>query len=83
MIKAAAFSKKTGRTILLIGLSHANLDRLRADGLNGFIKINGEEMKMPVDVIITAAETESVLAEGLSDLIGPDTEVKVDPKLKQ
>jgi hypothetical protein len=82
MIKATA-TGKDGRSYLLVGLSHANLDRLRADGTSGFIKIVGAEMGLPVDVIITAGETEASLASDLAELIGPDTKVHVSEKLKQ
>lgn len=75
MIKATATGN--GKTFLVVGLSHANLDKLRADGTNGFIKIDGAEMDIPIDVIITAGETEATLAHDLASLIGPNTKVTV------
>lgn len=81
MIKATA-TGKNGRKYLVIGLSHRNLDRLRADGLKGFIKIEGKEMDLPIDILITAAETEAVITHALGDLIGPDTKVHMSEKLK-
>ena len=72
MIKATATGN--GRTILLLALSHANLDRLREDGLEGFIKILGEEVGIgKIDIMITAGETEAAIAKGLKRFIGPDT----------
>lgn len=82
MIKASA-TGRNGRSYLIIGLSHANLDKLRADGTQGFIKINGDEMQLPIDVIITAGETETTLAADLSEFIGPDTKVHVSKKVAQ
>lgn len=80
MLKATAKGKNG--TVLILGLSHANLDKLRADGTNGFIRIVGAEMGLPIDIMITAGETEAALAHDLDDLIGPDTEVHVSSKLK-
>jgi hypothetical protein len=82
MIKASA-KGRDGRSYLIIGLSHANLDKLRSDGTGGFIKILGAEMKLPIDVIITAGENETTLAHELAEFIGPDTEVHIAEKLKQ
>lgn len=81
MIKASA-TGKDGQSYLIVGLSHANLDRLRADGTDGFIKIKGAEMGLPLDVIITAGETEATLAHALEGLIGTDTKVVISEKLK-
>jgi len=82
MLKATAKSKD-GHTVLVLGLSHKNLDKLRVDGLNGFIKVLGTEVGIPVDIIITASETEASLAEGFKQFIGPETKVHVSDKLKQ
>lgn len=82
MIKAAAKSAD-GKDVLLIGLSHANLDRLRADGLNGGIRIEATD-DWPVTIFITAGTTEREIADAMigADLIGPETKVTIDPKLK-
>jgi hypothetical protein len=72
---------KQGNKILL-GLSHANLDRLRADGLKGAIKVAGKDLGIDVDIYITAAETEAVMLQEFAAGIGPDTEVKIDKRLK-
>lgn len=80
MIKASA-TGRDGRSYLVIGLSHANLDKLRADGTRGYIKIVGAEMQLPIDVI-TAGETEASLTHDLAEFIGPDTKVRISKKLK-
>jgi hypothetical protein len=72
MIKAT-MTAPGGRQILLIGLSHRNLDKLKADGMNGYIPIN--DIGLPFDVIITAAPTEDDLTRGLEGFIGPKTQV--------
>lgn len=71
-----------GRTILVIGLSHGNLARLRADGLNGHIRIDGKSKNLPIDIMISAAETEFDIARSLQAFVTADTKVFVDPKLK-
>jgi hypothetical protein len=76
MIKAVC-KGADGVTFVLLGLSFKNLDRLREQQLDGFIKIVGKDIGVPVDIIITAGETEQALAEMVlaSGLIGPDTKV--------
>lgn len=71
MIKARAGN------LLLLGLSHANLDRLRADGLNGAIRIKGKDIGLPIEIWITAAETEDAIARMLleSKLVTAQTEI--------
>lgn len=78
----ATLTGPDGRTILMIGLSFKNLDKFRAEPLDTFIKINGKEMNIPIDIIICSGETESHLTDMMRDRIGPDTIVHVDPKLK-
>jgi hypothetical protein len=73
MIKATA-TAADGRQFLLIGLSHKNLDRLKADGLNGYIPI--KDIGLPFDVIITAAATEDDLVKGFAPFITAQTEIK-------
>jgi hypothetical protein len=80
MIKAVA--KLGDRTLLLVGLSFANLDMFRAQPRDTFIKIDGEPMGLPVDVMIFSGESEAHLAHMMRNSIGPDTIVHVDPKLK-
>lgn len=81
MIKAKIV--KNGRTIVLLGLSHANLDRLREQGLHGHIEIKGEDLEIgPVDILITAAETEQVMLETFIDGVREGTKLRIDPRLK-
>ncbi len=69
--------------IVLLGLSFANLDRLRADGMKGFINIKATDIGgAPFDIMITAAATEADMATMLAEFIGPDTKVHIDEKLK-
>jgi hypothetical protein len=81
MIKA--YFVKDGQPILLLGLSHANLDRLREYGLSGHILIKAADFGLSHDIVITAAKSEQVIAQYLAPYIGPDTKVHIDKKLKQ
>ena len=71
-----------GRKYLVIGLSNANLDRLRADGMNGFIKIDGKEMNLPIDMLISAGSDETSMTRAFAALIGPETRVHISEKVK-
>ncbi len=68
--------------LVLLGLSHANLDRLRAEGLKGGIRIQGAELGIDVDIIITAAPTEAHMLDAIAEQIGPSTRVHIDQKMK-
>jgi hypothetical protein len=81
MIKAL-LTGANGRKILMLGLSFRNLDKFRAEPGDTFIKIKGEEMNLPIDILLCSGETEAHLTKMVQDRIGPDTIVHVDPKLK-
>lgn len=70
------------KKILMIGLSFKNLDKFRAEPRDTFIRIDGNEMGLPIDVMICSGETEAHLTDMIRDRIGPNTIVHVDPKLK-
>lgn len=74
--------QKTGRPLILLGLSHANLDRLRAEGLKGRIGVDGAELGIDVDIWITAAETEQMMFDAFQDGIREGTKLHIDPRLK-
>jgi hypothetical protein len=82
MLKAT-LAGNNGRTKLYLGLSFANLDRLRAEPMDTFIKIAGADLDLPVDVVIFSGRTEAEMAALIAGGIGPDTRVTVDPKLRQ
>jgi hypothetical protein len=80
MIKATF--DKDGRTVLLLGLSFKNLDKFRAEAGDTFIRIDGREMDLPIDVMIISGETEAHMQELLEGGIGPHTKGTFDPKLR-
>jgi hypothetical protein len=72
-----------GRPVKLVvfGLSHANLGRLK-DGAP--IKFNGSTCGLGDDIefLIFAGESERTMQRDFIDLIGPETKVSISPKLK-
>lgn len=81
MLKAVA-SKPGGRDLLIIGLSFGNLDKFRAGPGDSYIRVEGAELGLPVDVMIFSAATEADLAALIKNLIGPKTKVTISDKLK-
>lgn len=69
-----------GRKIFGIGLSRANCERLLAGKPIAFPL---EEMGGSGEILIMAGETEQAMAQQLQEYIGPDTNVIIDPRLKQ
>jgi hypothetical protein len=82
MIKAVATNGKTGRAILVLGLSFGNLKKFRDEPRDTHIKIDGAAMGLPLDVMIFSAENDSALAAFMSEFIGPDTKLHIDPRLR-
>lgn len=80
MLKAKATIN--GRETFLIGLSHANLDKLRSDGFKGCIPIRAGECGLPFDIVITSAATEQEMVDAMIEGIGPHTLVHIDERLK-
>lgn len=81
MIKAM-MTDEAGRKVLAIGLSFGNLAKFTAAPMDTFVKIDGKEMGLPVDVLIFSGETEQEMARYFADKIGPDTRVHIDPRLR-
>jgi hypothetical protein len=83
MIRMAARGVKNGKSVhvVVLGLSHSNLDRLR-DGQP--IKFDGAELGLPegTEIMIFAGETERAMQRDVVDLIGPGTQTKIDPRLQ-
>jgi hypothetical protein len=82
MIKATV-KGSDGRELLVIGLSFGNLDKFRAMPGDTYIKIDGREIGLSVDIMIFSGETEAHCAETLKEFIGPATRTNVSDRLKQ
>jgi hypothetical protein len=62
-------------TIVVFGLSHKNLDKLK-DGWP--IKIDGDELNLPgFKFFIFTGPTEDLMMEEVQDMIGPETEIRI------
>jgi hypothetical protein len=84
MLKMMAKGRRDdGRPVTLVffGLSHANLKRLKAGAL---IKFNGETMHLGGDIefVIFAGTDEREMGREVAKFIGPETDVNIDPRLK-
>jgi hypothetical protein len=75
VIKATATIN--GRKTLVLGLSFGNLDRFRAEPEDTYIKVDGRELGLPIDVLVISGETEASIAALLSAGIGPGTKVVI------
>ena len=80
MIKAMA--RIGDRPVLMLGLSFRNLDKFYAEPGDTYIRIDGNEMGLGLDVIIFSGKTEADMQAMMAKGIGPDTKVHIDPKLK-
>jgi hypothetical protein len=78
MIKAIAHDGR-GRSILVIGLEFGNLDRFRAEPGDTYIRIDGKEVGIGLDVMIFSGETKADLVKTIQNGIGPNTKIMGDP----
>jgi hypothetical protein len=67
--------------IVILGLSHNNLDKLR-EGRP--IRFTGDTcgLDKQTHFVIFAGATEQSMQQEIQSLVGPDTKVAVDPRLK-
>ena len=66
------------RKMLVLGLSKLNIERLKAGKP---IVVDDLIDKVGMEIFIFAGDTEQSMAHDLEEFIGPDTRVKVDPRL--
>lgn len=64
-----------GKQVVILGLSFGNLDRFKAEPGDTFIRIRGEEIGIPHDILVISGETEKDIAEMLSAGFDEDTKV--------
>ena len=82
MLKLSGGGEKDGKPvkIVMLGLSHVNLDRLKKGQP---IKFDGAEVSLPgVEMIIFAGKDERSMQRELADLIGPGTITNIDPRFR-
>ncbi len=82
MLKAAAAGIIDGKAanIVVLGLSHMNLTRLKEGDP---IKFDASDLGLPgTTILIFSGETERSMARDLQEFIGPNTDVDIDPRLR-
>jgi hypothetical protein len=85
MLKMYAKGTRDGKPILLIvlGLSHKNLDELyKKKGRPITFKGSTVGLGDDIEFLIFGGKDERTMQHDFTELIGPETEVYIDPKLK-
>jgi hypothetical protein len=77
------YTRPDGAAVLFLGLSQANLDLLPDDKpIRVVLAEVGQELSQLAEVVIFAGATEAEMMDQVAraGLIGPDTDVRVDPR---
>lgn len=77
------YTRPDGAPILFVGLSKANLDLLPDDNpIRVVLADLGQDLSQLAEVVIFAGGTEAELMDQVAraGLIGPDTDVRIDPR---
>jgi hypothetical protein len=67
--------------IMIIGLSHENLNRLK-QGQPITCKASDFGCSGNIQIIIFSGDTEQSMTRDVQELIGPETNVSIDPRLR-
>ena len=79
----AVMQRSDGTKVILLALTFANLKRLRRDGLEGYIEIDGAALGVPgIEIVITAGKDEATLFRTVRDFITPETKLHIAPHVK-
>lgn len=83
MLKAGGRGEVNGKPveIMIIGLSHQNLEYLRA-GHPIMCKAKDFGCTADIEITIFAGTTEQAMTRELVELIDPETEIVIDPRLR-
>jgi len=81
--RAFGTDKQTGRNVFMIGLSIDDLDQFRQKPMKRLVTLKGENYGTGFDVLIFSGETEAAMTHYVEELIGPDTKVTTDERLRQ
>lgn len=83
MLKIGGVGKKAGKPmqLMLIGLSHKNLKELKKGRP---IKASSADFGLEgdIEVIIFSGATEQSMMREVHELVGPETKVHIDPRLR-
>lgn len=81
MLKMVASGTQNGKpvTVIVLGLSYRNLEELKKGRP---IKVKSEDVHAPgYEILIFSGETEQSMGREMSELIGLNTKVHIDPRL--
>lgn len=83
MLKMGGRGEKAGKPteLVIIGLSHKNLKELKKGRP---IKCSSLDFGCSVDIeiLIFSGETEQAMAREMIEVVGPDTKISIDPRLR-
>lgn len=83
MLKMGGRGIKNGKPVelMLIGLSHRNLEKLK-EGQPIECSAADFGCSGNIQIVIFSGATEQQMARDMHELIGPKTEVRIDPRLR-
>jgi hypothetical protein len=82
MLRMQAKGVRNGKevSLVILGLSHKNLEELKKGHP---IAIHDAVRDIPgVEIFIFSGKTEQAMAREVQELIGPNTKVNIDPRLR-
>lgn len=83
MLKMGGRGEKNGKPVelMIIGLSHRNLAELK-QGHPIKCSVSDFGCSGDIEVLIFSGVSEQAMAREFAELVGPETEVSIDPRLK-
>jgi hypothetical protein len=83
MLKMGGRGERDGKPVelMIIGLSHKNLEKLK-QGQPIKCRASDFGCSGDIEIMIFSGESEQAMAREMHELIGPQTRVKIDPKLR-
>jgi hypothetical protein len=83
MLKMGGSGHKDGKPVrfIVFGLSHKNLEELKAKHPIT-CSIRDFKIDADIDIIIFSGETEQSMQREMAELVGPETDVQIDPRLR-
>ncbi len=83
MLKMGGRGDVNGKPVelMIIGLSHHNLDELKKGHP---IKCRAADFGVTgdIEILIFSGKTEQAMAREMAEMVGPETDVKIDPRLR-
>lgn len=80
-MRALGTERSTDKTVFIISFGPDELDMLIKNPGTSLIRLNRETYRLPMDVLIFSGKTEQDMIVEYAEMIGPETEVAIDPLL--